>query len=341
MRQAQPDTSINSMQNIDITTLDLTQLVVFDAMVKLGSVTAVAQSLDVTQPNVSYALKKLRAVLKDDLFVRSANGMRPTAKAQELTAPIARMLAILYEEVLQPTEFSPAHSRRSFVINTTDIGEMVFLPPLLRRIRASAPHIAFECVCLESHTLVQAMRDGKVDLALGYLPDLTAKTVYAQSLFKHPFVCMLSAGNLALKDGGLSLESYSHAEHVALVGEGHGQRKFEDWITKTGIPRSIAVRSRHFMHIPFIVRDTDLIATIPKVIAVAFADIEGLLSVTPPFNIPPIPLKQYWCERQHRDPGHIWLRQIVAELFINKDPTIGFQFDNGMPTQSLRRKPAK
>lgn len=314
------------MQNIDITDLDLTQLVVFDALAKLGSVTAVAQSLDVTQPNVSYALKKLRAVLKDDLFVRSAHGMRPTAKAQELVGPIARMLAILYEEVLQPPEFSPTHSRRSFIINTTDIGEMVFLPPLLRRIRASAPHIAFECVCLESHALVQAMRDGKVDLALGYLPDLTAKTVYAQSLFKHPFVCMLRTGNPALEDGSLSLANYSNAEHVALVGEGHGQRKFEDWITKAGIQRPIAVRSRHFMHIPFIVRDTDLVATIPKVIAVAFADIAGLRAVSPPFNIPPIPLKQYWCERQHRDPGHVWLRQIVAELFLNKDPTISAKF---------------
>ena len=310
------------MQNSDIASVDLPQLVVFDALVKLGSVTAVAQSLNLTQPNVSYALKKLRVAFGDELFVRSAKGMRPTAKAQELIDPVTRMLAILYEEVLRPSHFSPAQSRRTFVINTTDIGEMVFLPPLLRRIREHSPHIAVECVCLETPALVQAMRDGDVDMAVGYLPDLTIKGIYTQGLFRHPFVCMLREGHPALRDG-LSPESYAASEHIALVGEGHGQRKFEDWISKAGIQRHIAFRSRHFMHIPFIVRDTDLIATVPKVIAVSFMATQNLRAMKPPFNIPSIPIKQYWSERQHRDGGHVWLRRIVGELFVNQDPTVG------------------
>lgn len=317
------------MQNFDIANLDLPQLVVFDALVKLGSVTAVAQSLNLTQPNVSYALKKLRAAFDDELFVRSPKGMRPTAKAQELIEPISRLLAILYEEVLKPSSFSPTQSRRTFVINTTDIGEIVFLPPLLRRIREASPHISVECVCLETPALVQAMRDGDVDMALGYLPDLTSKEIYTQSLFRHPFVCMVREGHPALREG-LSIESYAESEHIALVGEGHGQRKFENWIAKAGIHRHIGLRSRHFMHIPFIVRDTDLIATVPKVIAVSFMATTGLRAIQPPFNIPAIQLKQYWSERQHRDPAHVWLRHIVAELFVNKDPTVGIQLHNGL-----------
>ncbi|MGJ7498036.1 LysR family transcriptional regulator [Variovorax sp. RT4R15] len=314
------------MQNLDSTRLDLPHLVVLDALLKLGSVTAVAQSLNLTQPNVSYALKKLRDVFGDELFVRSAKGMRPTAKAQELSEPIARMLAILYEEVLQPSSFLPEQSRRSFVINTTDIGEMVFLPPLLRKIRESAPHVVVECICLDAASLIQAMRDGAVDLALGYMPDLTTKAVYTQSLFKHPFVCMLRQGHPGL-EAGLTMEAYRQAEHISLVGDGHGQRKFEDWIANEGIHRRIAVRSRHFMHIPFIVRDTDLIATVPKVVAVSFMASAGLCAVDPPFNIPAIPIKQYWSERQHRDPGHMWLRRMVADLFLNKDPTVSKRFD--------------
>lgn len=320
------------MQNFDIASLDLPQLVVFDALVKLGSVTAVAHSLNLTQPNVSYALKKLRAAFDDELFVRSPKGMRPTAKAQELIEPIKRLLAILYEEVLKPSSFSPAQSRRTFVINTTDIGEIVFLPPLLRRIREASSHISVECVCLETPALVQAMRDGVVDMALGYLPDLTSKEIYTQSLFRHPFVCMVREGHPALREG-LSIESYAESEHIALVGEGHGQRKFEEWIAKAGIHRHIGLRSRHFMHIPFIVRDTDLIATVPKVIAVSFMATAGLRAIEPPFNIPAIQLKQYWSERQHRDPAHVWLRRIVAELFVNKDPTVGIQLHNGLKVE--------
>jgi hypothetical protein len=84
------------------------------------------------------------------------------------------------------------------------------------------------------------------------------------------------------------------------------------------------------MHIPFIVRDTDLIATVPKVIAMSFMATKNLRAMKPPFNIPAIPIKQYWSERQHRDPGHQWLRQIVAELFVNKDPTVGIGFSQGL-----------
>ncbi len=328
------------MQNVDATRLDLTQLLVFDGLVKQGSVTAVAQSLDLTQPNVSYALKKLRKLFADELFVRSARGMRPTAKAQELIEPIGRMLAILYEEVLRPSAFSPEQSRRTFVINTTDIGEMVFLPPLLRRIRESAPHVSVECVCLDSQSLIQGMRDGEVDLGIGYLPGLRTTAVYTQSLFRHPFVCLLRQDHPLLKDG-LSLADYSNAEHIALVGEGHGQRQFEERIANSGIQRRIAFRSRHFMHIPFIVRDTDLIATVPKVIAVSFMSTPGVRAVDPPFSIPSIPIRQYWSERQHRDQGHIWLRRFVADLFLDKDPTVGVRFQNGRLEEVAAQKRAR
>lgn len=327
------------MRNLDIAGLDLPQLVVFDALFKLGSVTAVGKALDLTQPNVSHALKKLRTAFDDELFVRSPKGMRPTVKAQELAGPITRLLAILYEEVLRPSSFSPAQSRRTFVVNTTDIGEIVFMPPLLRRIREASAHISLECVCLETPALVQAMRDGEVDLALGYLPDLTSQEIYTQSLFRHPFVCLLRDEHPALQ-GGLSVERYAECEHIALVGEGHGQRKFEEWIAKAGIHRHIGLRSRHFMHIPFIVRDTDLIATVPKVIAVSFMATAGLRAIEPPFDIPAIQLKQYWSERQHRDPAHVWLRRIVAELFVNKDPTVGIQLHQGLQVQGLGSRAA-
>lgn len=110
------------------------------------------------------------------------------------------------------------------------------------------------------------------------------------------FVCLLREEHPLLA-GGLSQQGYSCVQHIGLVGEGHGQRKFEERILKSGVARHIVFRSRHFMNIPFIVRDTDLIATVPKVIAVAFIGTPGLRAVAPPFAIPPIPIRQYWSER--------------------------------------------
>ncbi|HEU0223756.1 MAG TPA: LysR family transcriptional regulator, partial [Paracoccaceae bacterium] len=150
--------------------IDLNLLLVLDALLKERNVTAVARRLAISQPTVSFSLKKLREIFADELFVRTASGMQPTPLALELGAPLRRMLDILEGEILSPAEFDPATSSRSFIVNTTDIGEMVFLPPILQRLRAFAPKASVECICLEPRELARAMNEGEIDLAIGYLP---------------------------------------------------------------------------------------------------------------------------------------------------------------------------
>jgi len=315
---------MSTIQNLDISHLDLNLLVVFEAMMELRSVTGVAEKLAISQPNVSYALKKLRSLFGDELFIRSARGMKPTAKALEVQRPIDEVLGILRNELLSPAVFVPEESRRNFVINMTELGEFSFLPAMLKYFASAAPSLTIEPVCLGAQELLDALRDGQVDLALGYFPEITARTVYAQTLMKHPFICLAREDHPATRSG-FSIEDYEQAEHIALIGEGHSQRRFEDQISKGGIARRIKLRSRNYMSIPFIVRDTDLIATVPKIMAVACTGLPGLRAFMPPFPIDPIPITQYWTERQKNDPGQIWLRRTVASLFLDKDPTSGIQ----------------
>lgn len=309
---------------MDFRRIDLNLLLVLDALLKDRSLTSVARRLSISQPTVSYSLKKLREFFGDELFVRTASGMQPTPKSLELSAPLGRMIAILGGEILNPPQFDPSTSSRSFVINTTDIGEMVFMPPILKRLREFAPKASVECVCLEPRELGHAMGEGGIDLAIGYMPELTGSGIRVQSLFEHPFVCLMRDGHPKIR-GEMTLKQYSAAQHIALVGEGHSQKKFETMIRKSGIFRQVAFRSQHFMNIPFIVRDSDLIATVPKVIAVAFAQLPGLRALWPPFAIPPIPIKQYWHHKVGNDPAQIWLRKTMSALFLNNDPTKDFK----------------
>jgi len=308
------------MKKLDTAPLDLNLLIVFEMLLKLRSVTAVSAQLSISQPNVSYALKKLRLAFGDELFIRSTGGMQPTAKALALREPVERMMTILRTEVLSPVPFVPAQSQRSFIINMTDLGELTFLPRLLEHFRVVAPGLAVETTCLGAQELLDAMREGRIDLALGYFPELTAQTILCQTLAKHPFVCLAREGH-PLTAQGLSLAGYSAADHVGLIGEGHAQRRFEERIARSGVQRRIALRSRNFMSIPFIVRQTDLIATVPKMVAVVCTGMKGLQVLRPPVDIDPIPITQYWTERQQNDPGQVWLRRTVTQLFLDNDPT--------------------
>lgn len=303
--------------------IDLNLLLVLDAMMKEQSVTAVSRKLSISQPTVSFSLKKLRETLADELFVRTGSGMQPTPRALALAGPIDQIIRIVQDEILHPPAFDPSLSDRRFVINATDIGEMVFLPPLLKALREFAPHASIESVCLDPHDLSQALCDGAVDLAIGYMPELTGSGLYTQLLFEHPFVCLASDAHPLLKNG-ITLEQYAGAKHISLVGEGHSQRKFEAMIEASGIKRRIVLRSQNFMNIPFIVRDSDLLATVPKVIAAAFAHMQGLAAFWPPFELPAVPIRQYWHQRMHNDAAQVWLRQTVSNLFLSNDPTAEF-----------------
>lgn len=301
--------------------LDLSLLIIFDTLLKERNVSAAANKLATSQPTISYALKKLRYALEDELFIRSGGEMVPTPRALELESPIQKLIEILDTEVLGKESFDPATFKKTFVINTTDIGEIFFIPPLLNRLQKLAPHVQIECVCLESRTLIKAMGAGEVDLAIGYLPDIGGTNLYVQGLFEHPFVCLAREDHPLIGAHPLTLSAYTNARHIALVGEGHSQKKFEAMIEYAGISRQIAFRSQHFMNIPFIVRDSDLIATVPKVIAFAHQHFPGIKAYPPPFDLPAVPVKQYWHQRHHKTPAQIWFRHMVAELFLDQDPT--------------------
>ncbi len=249
------------MPDLQITRLDLNLLVVFDALMRTGSVTAVSETLGIGQPNVSRSLRKLREFFGDELFIRGSRGMQPTARAEALREPVARAIAIVRGEVLDPMGFDPASSTRRFVLNLTDLGELVFVPALLRHFGRVAPGLGLECVCLGPQELLDAMRGGTVDLAIGYVPELTARTVRIRKLVDHPFVCLARTGH-PLVASGFTVQAYARADHVGLLGEGHAQRHFEERIAKSGVQRRIVLRTRNLVSVPFLVRETDLIATV-------------------------------------------------------------------------------
>ena len=78
---------------MDLHGIDLNLLVAFDALMAERSVTKAGVRIGRTQPAMSAALSRLRALLKDELFIRGPNGLQPTARALDLSEPLGRALA--------------------------------------------------------------------------------------------------------------------------------------------------------------------------------------------------------------------------------------------------------
>src|ERR1700704_6469068 len=72
--------------------LDLNLLRVFNAIMQERTLTRAGQRLGMSQPAMSHALARLRHMLKDDLFVRTPDGMCPTPRAERMEAPLRAAL---------------------------------------------------------------------------------------------------------------------------------------------------------------------------------------------------------------------------------------------------------
>ena len=61
---------------------------------------------------------------------------------------------------------------------------------------------------------------------------------------------------------------------------------------------------------------TDLVVTVPRRLALAFAGYPNPRMFEPPIPIVPFEIKQHWHKRYHHDQANRWLRQLLAELFL-------------------------
>src|SRR5258705_10095410 len=157
---------------VNVQDIDLNLLRVFDAVLHERGVTPAAVRLGRTQPAVSNALARLRALFGDALFVRTPAGMDATPFARELAGPVRQALALLESALAHGPGFDPASTTRAFRFYMSDLGQIEFLPPLIERVEQRAPGVRLEAVALDVEDIGHALAAGALDLAVGFLPGL-------------------------------------------------------------------------------------------------------------------------------------------------------------------------
>src|SRR3989449_8762463 len=107
---------------------DLNLLVVFDGLLREGSVTRAGKRLGMSQPALSHALNRLRYLLKDQLFIRTPKGMVPTPRAEQLALPLRQALTQM-EQALEPETFVAARAHRRFSVAVNNYAAIVLTAP--------------------------------------------------------------------------------------------------------------------------------------------------------------------------------------------------------------------
>lgn len=268
-----------------------------------------------SQPAVSKALRRLRDTFDDPLFVRSPGGIVPTPRAHEIVRAARLHLQQLREDLIRGERFDPADSTRPIILAVSDVAETSFFPSVLGHIRMRAPNCPVSTFSVPDGQLAAGLEKGDIDIAVGYFPTLALRNFRQRRLTRHGFACLMRAGHPLWKPR-LTESGFLAAEHIVVRREGgRSQELLERFIERARMRRKVAVYTSHVLSVPFMVMESELIATLPFAVVTRFTSLTTqLVAALPPFDVQ-YDLKLHWHRRFDNEPRSLWLREQLTSIF--------------------------
>ncbi len=303
---------MSDFTNSELRRLDLTLLLVFLGLIRHRKASDVAVELGLTQSGVSQALKRLRDIFGDELFLRRPHGMEPTATALALEASVEAAVDALRGALGAARRFDPATAEGIIRIAALDAQQAVLIPSLAARLRGLAPNLRLSVLPLARGEAVQALVEGRVDVALGFiwnLPDM----ICAEPLYQETYLVAGLAHSLPLAPI-VSLDAYCAADHVLVAPGGDTRGIVDVALDRLGRSRRVTLALSAFLPAMAAVAASGALVTLPAQIATLFAPRFGLVVAQPPLDLRSYTISAFWHRRDNASPQGLWLREQIKGL---------------------------
>jgi DNA-binding transcriptional LysR family regulator len=299
------------MHVMNISRLDLNLLPVFDALMRERNVTRAAHRLNLSQPAVSHALRRLRDALGDPLLVRSGRDMVPTPRAEDLLAAVRPLFEGLGEALHGPT-FAARNLTQTFRLAMPDIAEFVVVPGLMRVLADEAPDVRLALQDLDIDQFQNQLAGGELDAAI--IADVPLRPgMHQRRLVReerlvglvrrtHPFARRAPTAAQLRKAGRLA---------VTLSG-GRVVSPIELVPAITSQLGTVRVSTPHFAATAATLMHSDLVLIIGELAGETLANLFRLCVVKLPIPVPAVESSLVWHERLHRDPAQRWFREVIV-----------------------------
>ncbi len=296
---------------MNLRSIDLNLLLVFDAVFQEKNITKAGSRIGLTQSSVSNALARLRGHLGDELFVRAAEGMRPTPRALELAEPIRSTLFSL-QNILDPKRFDPATESRVFKIAAVDYFSVIVAPRLASYLTQNAPGIDVRIIS-GNNSAPELLDKGEVDFAA--IPFHNQSDRFgSQLLISDTWVC-LTRKDHAFAGTVPTIKQFADAQHLGLSLTGDPHNFIDDELTKLGHSRRVVMTVDSAAVIPAIVEESDLIVTAPRKVIQRYASSNSFMFECPvPVPNRSIHLDLAWHKRLSVHPSQKWFKETLLSV---------------------------
>ncbi len=292
--------------------LDIRLINIFLEMFETRSVSRTAENLELGQSAVSMSLGKLRETYGDALFVRTHHGMEPTPHARALFPMLREAERLIRTSLTVHASFDPVSAHRKFKLCTSDAGRVILVPDLLARLNQTAPNVRLEA-SLRVGDIAEALASGSSDVAVGYMPELDSG-IMRQKLYDEHYICCVAANHPRVRDH-LTMADFERERHIIVTPTRAGKGVIASYLESHGIHRPIGIVLPNYSSVTPILKKTDFLVVLPSKLAASVSDYIPIRLLALPFTSPTYPISQHWHERYTRDPGLIWFRSVMADLF--------------------------
>lgn len=290
---------------------DLNLLRVLDALLREQNVSRAAERLALSQPAVSNALNRLRAMLDDPLLVRVGRSMQPTPRALALEVPIREALQQIEQSLSADQAFDPARSTQRFRIAVTDYVELVCMPRLLEQLSREAPGIRIDIRHLSPSLPADALDKGELDLVLGRFEEIPAR--FSRRHWMSEYLTLAVRQGHPLCTSELDLPLFLKLRHLWVHG-GQTRGMVDQWLGEHGLAREILYTTPNYLQAAHIVAGSDLAAVLPSQLARHFAALLPLQLLELPFTVGPFHLEIVSLAQRQRDAALQWLIEQIAVI---------------------------
>jgi DNA-binding transcriptional LysR family regulator len=291
--------------------LDLNLLVVFDAIMRDRSVTRAGQRLGLSQPAMSHALTRLRHMLKDELFVRSPNGMMPTPRAEGLATPIRIALDGL-QQSLEPEEFEPSKAAATFRIAVDNYAAVVLVAPIATRVAEVAPGVKLDFRPSGTLDILDQLDRSELQLAIGPA-GAPSERFSRRRLLQDQFVVVHRKGHPDAKLKEFSTEKLATLPQLEISSARFGADFADIGPMRPKPPSKTALRAP-FLSAAGILATSDLVSVLPLNVARSMTRSHQLVHRPLSRSPKPIEAAMIWLRRLDNQPAHAWLREVIGRV---------------------------
>ncbi|RBP49117.1 LysR family transcriptional regulator [Arenicella xantha] len=289
--------------------LDLNLLKVFQSLYVEQNMTKAAESLHITPSAVSHAIRRLRDVLNDPLFVRAQQKMVPTPACQRMAPLIIDTLTRLQQILQQWGDFDPQQSEQTFRIGMHDALEASVLPILSSVLAKRAPNTSIASVKVERNNLTRELASGHLDLALDVA--IPAKPpVHHRTLWSSPFCVMMRVDHPLA--GKLNKRNYLAATHISVSNRPLGMTMEDTYFQQRGLVRHMTIRCQNYVAAATILKTSDQLLTVSLAMSEQLLN-DQLCVVDSPYAIPELSTNLYWHANTEQDAALSWLRTLIID----------------------------